>query len=244
MHALTQKFIDSLAQPHSALALFDVLPGVYFYAKDRHGRFMLANPAELELLGAASLAEVVGKSDADFFEQSVANLYAAEDRCVLAGETILNKRWMVPDRQGQMRWYLSSKMPLFGKPGEIVGLCGLLRELGHADGQVQAYGDLAPVIEHINAHYKRPLKVGALAALVGLSVSQLTRKFKAFSGLSPVAYILKVRLGAAQLQLIHSDRSIANIADDLGFYDQSYFTRQFSKETGLSPARFRKAKRV
>lgn len=239
MNPMTQDFISRLADLQGLMALFDTLPGVFVYAKDRQSRFMLANQAELRLLGIGALDEMIGKRDADFFEKRIAAAYVAEDQRVLAGQSSINQRQMVPDPDGRVRWYISSKTPLRGKAGEIVGLCGLLRDLTHADSEAEAYGSLAPVIEHINAHYKQTIKTGDLADLVGLSVSQLNRKFKAFTGFSPVTYILKVRLDAAQSQLLYSDMSVTEIAADLGFYDQSYFTRQFQKGVGMPPTAFR-----
>ena len=240
MHPLAQSFVAGLVEPQDLVGLFDTIPGLYFYAKNLQSQFMLANPSQLRLLGVRTLEEVVGKRDADFFEKNIANLYVAEDHAVFAGQSILNKRWMVPDREGRMRWYLSTKIPLRGKRGEIVGLCGLLRDLHSANGEVQSYGSLAPVIEHINNHYGQPIVTGDLAVLVGLSVSQFNRKFKAFTGLSPAAYILTVRINAAKAQLLHDDLTITQIAEDLGFYDQSHFTRLFMKNIGCSPTQFRR----
>lgn len=243
MPTAPHEFLASLAEPAALTALFDTLPGVYFYAKDRHSRFTLANAAQLRLLGAATLDEVVGKRDEDFFAREIADLYLAEDQAVFAGETILNKRWMVPGSEGRMRWYLSSKLPLRDKHGAVVGLCGLLRDLHEASGEVEAYGSLAPVIAHINTHYKEPVLAEDLAALVGVSTSQFNRRFKAFTGLSPMAYLLTVRVNAAKAQLLHTDRSVTEIARDLGFYDQSHFTRLFTKAEGKSPTWFRRTKR-
>ncbi len=100
-------------------ALLDALPELYFYAKDRYSRFVMANAAEIELLGLSSLEQMLGKSDRDFFEPAIAALYIEEDRQVLAGERILNKKWMAPDAKGHIRWYLSSKIPLHGLDGSI-----------------------------------------------------------------------------------------------------------------------------
>lgn len=143
-----------------------------------------------------------------------------------------------------MRWYLSSKVPLRGRDGKIIGLCGLLRDLHSANGEVESYGSLAPAIAHINAHYGRPIMTGELAARVGLSASQFNRRFRAFTGLSPAAYILTVRINAAKAQLLHGDRSVTDIARDLGFYDQSFFSRQFTQRVGMPPGRFRREGRA
>lgn len=244
MHPLTRAFTAALGGPQAFVGLFDTLPGAYCYAKDLQSRFMLANQAQLALLGAGTLDEVIGKRDADFFDADIADLYVAEDQEAFAGRSILNKRWMVPDRSGRMCWYLSSKVPLCGANGNIIGLCGLLRDLHSADGEVQAYGGLAPAIAHINTHYRRPIMAGELAARVGLSVSQFNRKFKAFTGLSPADYVTAVRVNAAKAQLLHGDRTVADIAEYLGFYDQSHFSRLFGKATGQSPSRFRREGRA
>jgi AraC-like DNA-binding protein len=240
MNPVSRSFVADLEDPQALGALFDTIPGIYFYAKNLHSQFMLANRAELELLGASALEEIVGKSDADFFEKETADLYMGEDQVVFTGQSILNKRWMVPDHEGRMQWYLSTKIPLRGKQGEIIGLCGLLRDLRSSSGEVQSYGRLAPVIEHINAHYRDSVITETLAALVGLSVSQFNRKFREFTGLSPAAYILTVRINAAKAQLLHTERTVADIAEYLGFYDQSHFTRLFSKAVGQSPSQFRR----
>lgn len=45
-------------------ALLDALPELYFYAKDRDSRFVMANAAEIELLGLSSLEQMLGKATA------------------------------------------------------------------------------------------------------------------------------------------------------------------------------------
>ena len=124
-----QSFYDQLANPEQLTALFDCMADVYFYAKNRHSEFVMANTTELRLLGVESIDDILGKTDYDFFEKSLADLYTSEDSKVFNGESIINKRWMVPDTDGQMNWYFSSKLPLKDKTGNIIGLCGLMRDI-------------------------------------------------------------------------------------------------------------------
>jgi len=59
-------------------------------------------------------------------------------------------------------------------------------------------------------------------------------------GVTPHELILRLRIEAAGEQLANSDISIAKIAVDYGFYDQSAFTKHFRSRTGLTPRAFRK----
>lgn len=233
-------FVASLGDASSFLALLDAMPEVSVYAKDLDGKFVLANAAELRLLGLSRPDEFLGRRDSDFFEQSVAEAYTAEDRAVLQGRGVLNKRWQVPGRDGRMRWYLSSKLPLRDKTGKIVGLCGMLRDLERASEEAAPFGDLAKVIAHMDANAMNPIRMGELAAMANLSVSQFTRRFKELAGMTPGDYILKLRVTAAQRELAQGSRPITEIAQMLGFHDHSHFNRMFRKVTGQSPTEFRR----
>ncbi len=150
----------------------------------------------------------------------------------------------MPSAQGHIHWYLSSKIPLRGKDGGLIGLCGLLRDLQRGELESKPYSDLAEVIRRINESQGRGIRIPEMAGRMGLSVSQFNRKFKALSGMSPGAYIAKVRINAACQQLLGTDRTVVEIAEDLGFYDHSFFIRAFSKAVGMPPGRFRKSRRT
>jgi AraC-like DNA-binding protein len=244
MQAITRNSLSSMADPFQVTALLESMPELYFYAKDRDSRYVMGNPAEVQLLGLNSLAEMLGKTDRDFFEPTLAELYIAEDQLVLAGEKIINKKWMVPDAKGHIRWYLSTKIPLHGRDGKVIGLCGLLRDLQRSDLEIKPYSDLSEVLEFINLNHRKLPPVSELAAKLNLSISQFDRKFKAFAGVSPGTYILKVRINAACQQLRHSERSVSEITEHLGFYDLSHFNRHFVKQMGLSPLQYRKSTRA
>ena len=83
------------------------------------------------------------------------------------------------------------------------------------------------------------LAVSDLARAAGLSVSQLQREFLRLLAMTPSAYITKVRVLMARRALERSDRAVGGIALDLGFYDQSHFTRVFRQQTGLTPLAYR-----
>jgi AraC-like DNA-binding protein len=84
----------------------------------------------------------------------------------------------------------------------------------------------------------------AYAGLLNISMSYLNECVKAVTGKSVTSQIQqRVTLEAKRL-LYHSDRSVKEIAGDLGFDDHSYFTRLFTKVVGMTPLAFRAKNRV
>ena len=152
----------------------------------------------------------------------------------------MNKRWQVPDPNGRMRWYLSTKLPLRARDGKVIGLCGLLRDLERASEEAAPFGDLANVIAHMDANATKPIRIGELAAMARLSSSQFTRRFKELAGMSPGDYLLKVRIAAAQRELEQGETGVQEIARMLGFHDHSHFSRKFHRITGQSPTEYRR----
>ena len=167
----------------------------------------------------------------------------SEDSKVLAGESIVNRRWMVPDNDGQMNWYLSTKLPLKNKRGEIIGICGLLKDLKRSGVEFKPYYDLSKIISYIDQHYHQKIKLETLAEIFGLSISQFERKFKTFTGVSPMIYIVKVRLAAVAHGLHNSDKTIGQLALEHGFYDHSQLSRTFKEHYQMSPMQYRKNSR-
>jgi AraC-like DNA-binding protein len=82
---------------------------------------------------------------------------------------------------------------------------------------------------------------GALARSLHLSVSQMNRRCRAGLGVSPQALWQQRRLAAVQRYLSDSDLSMKQIAQELGFNDQFYFSRWFKRRVGVSPREYRRA---
>lgn len=120
---------EALARERNLLrTLIDNLPD-YIFVKDQASRFVLTNVAHLEVLGAKSLDDVVGKSDFDFFPRPRAEEYQASEQTVLSsGQPLVNRLEELTDRAGRRRWLLTSKVPLRDGGGKIVGLVGICRD--------------------------------------------------------------------------------------------------------------------
>lgn len=228
-------FTNSL---ESVMAFFDHYTDTRIFIKDTESRYVYANQSYADLLKTTP-EEMAGKSDFDFYECNMADLYLEEDRKTLAGQSFINKRWMVPDGNGVISWCISHKFPLRGEDGSIHSIFGTFRDLHMAGAEAKPYFDLAEVVQHIHTHYADDIRAEDLAKMLSLSVSQLNRKFSSAMGKSPISYLLDVRINQATTRLIQTDETISEISSACGFNSQTYFNRQFKATTGMTPKQYR-----
>lgn len=239
---MSQKLFRQLHNPRQLGDLFDYLPEVYFYVKDADSRFVAANQRVYSMCGLRSEKEIIGRSDYDFFPRHLCDQYVQEDRQVMIGRVPLpNQVWLVPDHAGQLKWFLSTKIPLLGVRGQAIGLAGTMRDFDRVESVLQPYQELEEVLAFVLKHYGDRIEVRQLADRVHLSISQFDRKFKSLFQMTPQQYILRVRINAACQLLTGGNLSVARVALETGFYDQSYFTKQFGKQMGMTPLAYRKS---
>jgi AraC-like DNA-binding protein len=173
----------------------------------------------------------------------------------------------IPNRRaGRARegfWHAAGEKPFVEVDSSLEGFCGFLaEELRHGgfDGLrstlaeellVGALGRglgiarevlpaaLARAVGFIDARYRDPITVAEVAAASGSSESRLHALFKQRLQVSPKRYIAGRRMKQAALLLEQDGLAIAEIALQVGYGDQSAFTRAFKREFGVAPARYR-----
>ncbi len=238
---LQERFLKNVGSISQVLALFDWLPDAHLYIKDTSGKFMVVNEASARRNGFSTTEEIIGKTDFDLHPPQMAAAYVEEDKKVMDGrESIPEQIWLVYDYLGAQRWFVSTKVPLFGKGDEVVGLAGIMRPLESAGHLKNRYEGLAPVVEFVLENYDQKVEVEHLASLVKLSISQLNRRFKKLFGIAPMQFVLRSRVNAARTILSRGSQSLGEVALECGFYDQGQFGRIFKRETGLTPGEYRK----
>ena len=117
-------------------------------------------------------------------------------------------------------------------------------EVGHVPGvrpptRIELRRRLLQTIDYLVAYCDRPLTLGEMARICGLSRYHFLRTFTAATGYTPGRFVTRMRLERAQALLLRTDRSVTDIALEVGFAEQSALSRAFSRQIGVSPRVFR-----
>ena len=103
------------------------------------------------------------------------------------------------------------------------------------------YGIIQPAIDYIDAHFRdEKLNMEILASQCGISYSALKRMFIKRFGLPPQKYVTNMRMNYAGDLLKTGEYSVEAVAQLTGYSTVYYFSRQFKKQTGLTPSEFRR----
>ena len=117
-----------------------------------------------------------------------------------------------------------------------------------ARARAKFHGGLAPgafrrVRAYIDEHLTERIPTHALARIAGLSLGHFGRAFKQTTGIPPHRYITQKRVAMATDLLCNTVRALADIALDVGFADQSHFSRTYLAVTGENPSACRRRHR-
>ena len=102
----------------------------WIFVKDRAGRFLNCNEAFIRDHTFGEVADVIGKTDYDFWNPEFACNFVADDQIVMrSGAPQYNQEECVVDEAGNRRWLSTSKVPLFDADGNAIGLVGVGRDI-------------------------------------------------------------------------------------------------------------------
>jgi PAS domain S-box-containing protein len=109
--------------------LIDNVPD-YIYVKDAGGRFVVANRALSQLVGAKNPEELLGKTDFDFFPKELAAAFHSDEQAILKSrESLVNQEERSVDAKGNPKWTSTSKVPLRDNTGNVIGIMGIGRDI-------------------------------------------------------------------------------------------------------------------
>ncbi|MDO8392245.1 MAG: AraC family transcriptional regulator [Actinomycetota bacterium] len=219
--------------------VFAGVPHTMFCVKAPDGRYLAINQAFADRAGRAA-HHVLGCTAADLFPADLVETYDEQDRRLFAtGEPIRNELELILRPDGSRGWYVTTKTLLRGADGTVLGIVAVSYDLHTTEGNDRHHASLQAVIDLVRRRYAEPLMVADLAQAAGLSVTQLERATRRALGVSPKQLLIRARIDEAIRRLDDTDLSLAAIAGECGFYDQSSFNRLFRRTTGITPGAYR-----
>ena len=123
-------------------------------------------------------------------------------------------------------------------------LCKAYTENNENNVTTNSDGAFLNSISYIHEQYHNRITIDELAKIACLSRSSFVRKFKAVCKMTPLDYITKCRIEAAEFMLLNTNFPLLNIAFKIGFYDAAHFSRVFTRYTGISPSEYKRKYRA
>ncbi|RKP53036.1 AraC family transcriptional regulator [Cohnella endophytica] len=124
----------------------------------------------------------------------------------------------------------------------------LLQQLGLAKRQPAAIdpptdsaGDYAikQAIQYLSLQYAQTISIAQMSSMLGYHRTHLCKLFKQSTGISPMQYLMKIRMTRAEQLLLTTSMTIEQISSSVGFGDALYFSRKFRKWRGQAPSEYR-----
>lgn len=115
--------------------------------------------------------------------------------------------------------------------------------LNHIDTSRQNIMRFVPIVDYLQNNYKRDISIKELASLMNLNPVYFSNLFNTTFHISPKQYLINKRLIESQKFLLETDMSIKEIAYEVGFTNENYFSEIFRQKTGISPSCFRQAQK-
>jgi PAS domain S-box-containing protein len=131
LQAAQRETAEALVRERALLrTLIDNLPDLIF-VKDTEGRFMVSNQANAASVGAGHPREIIGKTDFDFYPESRAASFQADDYAILSSrQPMLHHQIRVYyEESDSYRWYDITKVPFTDSYDKLLGLVGMIRDI-------------------------------------------------------------------------------------------------------------------
>ena len=102
---------------------------------------------------------------------------------------------------------------------------------------------LSPITEYIKKHYAEDISLQSLAQLFGYSIEHLSRMFQKYAQINYKSYLSGIRLEHAVEEMETSDKTIGEIATEVGFSDSRAMSKAFQKKYGMLPSEYNRKNR-
>jgi two-component system response regulator YesN len=112
-------------------------------------------------------------------------------------------------------------------------------DLVYSSQDARKITQIRPAINYIDANYNKPVTLAEVAKASHLSVSRLAHIFKEQMGITIIDYLTSVRIERAKQLLLATEQNCTEICFEVGYNNQSYFTRTFKGLVGMTPRQFK-----
>ena len=220
--------------------LFDHMTDTAFFIKDPAGRYLAVNESLVERHGLREKSQLLGRRPCDVCPGDFGRIPVEQDTYVLAtGRPIIERlelQWYLPQK---LVWCLTTKLPLHDSAGKVSGIIGISKDVRLPIPTKEIPDGVAAALRRLESGYADSITPAELASIAGLPAARFARLTQRIYGISPLQLITKTRIAAASRLLRETDRQVAEIALECGFYDHSAFTRAFRVVTSVTPSQFR-----
>ena len=220
--------------------LFDHTPDIAFFIKDSAGRYIAVNHSLLDRHGLRDKSQMLGRRPCDVCPGDFGRIPSEQDAFVLrTGRPIIERlelQWYSPHKPV---WCLTTKLPMRDAAGAVTGIIGISKDVRSAVASQEIPAGVAAALARLETAYAEPLTPAVLAQIAKLPAARFARVIRRIFGVTPIQLIAKTRIAAASRLLRETDRPVARVALECGFYDHSAFTRAFRAVTSVTPTQFR-----
>lgn len=102
--------------------------------------------------------------------------------------------------------------------------------------------DMAYIKNYIKQHFREEINLDTLAEVGHINKYYLSHSFKKAFGVSPIEYLIQMRIRESKILLETTNYPISNISAITGFSSQSFFAQSFKRVTNMSPSQYRNTK--
>ena len=223
--------------------MFDLVPDTKFFIIDDKDRIITFNRQNLENGNFKDEMEVVGRTCAEIFPAPFAKVYMERDREVRrTGKPIIERAYThAADYSTDLR--IASVFPLHDRRGKLIGTATVYRTKPCGGAIPDWYDRIKGAVAFIDGHYAEKLTLRRMAESAGLSQALFSRLFRKTTQTTPIRYLTEIRLNQARKLLANTEKTLADIAVETGFYDEAHFVRTFKASRGLTPGAYRRTHR-
>ena len=224
--------------------LFDLVAGVNFNMIDDKDRVMAFNRNNCENCNFKNESDFVGKNLFDLFPKALADVYSSRNREVRkSGRPIIEKAYShAADRSTDIK--IVSIFPLRDNKGRVIGTASINHALESGANKPDWYQAIRAAVTYIDNHFTEKLSIKLLARVSNMSASTFRRAFEKIMDTTPGVYLTTIRINKARKLLTDTDKTISDIAEECGFYDQSHFIKMFTRLRRQSPSEYRRRHRT